>query len=34
MSEVDMGKKMAENIKAEVEDLPTAGNLIELQAQM
>ena len=31
MSKVDMEKKMDENIKAEVEDLPPTGNLIELQ---
>lgn len=30
MSKVDMEKKMDENIKAEVEDLPPTGNLIEL----
>jgi hypothetical protein len=34
MSEIDMEKKMAENIKAEVEDLPTAGNLIESSAEV
>lgn len=28
---MDMEKRMAENIKAEVEDLPRIGNLVELQ---